>query len=258
MKDNIKVTENLHVENVSDDKNIESPTTTTTISENFNSKQHAKEMADSFFGWIKIDYKDSNSLLKKLLSMASDSRDTNNNDDDHEKSNSNDGDKFTADIVIQTSNASSASLNNKLFALLQSETRQFTVNENLNDEIVIDSHIVSTTSVMLTNTTVNIVTDEINNTEEPTTITTTTTTTTTEATTMATNKEEIKNITTTQSTTIVSSGKNSLFFVLLNFSFKYSKYFPLVNPQFVECVNACGIDHDCVRTKCVIDSTYFG
>lgn len=30
------------------------------------------------------------------------------------------------------------------------------------------------------------------------------------------------------------------------------------NPQFVECINSCGTDHDCVRTKCLSDSTYFG
>ncbi|RNA17285.1 hypothetical protein BpHYR1_044540 [Brachionus plicatilis] len=30
------------------------------------------------------------------------------------------------------------------------------------------------------------------------------------------------------------------------------------NPQFVECINSCGTDHDCVRTKCLLDSTYFG
>ena len=30
------------------------------------------------------------------------------------------------------------------------------------------------------------------------------------------------------------------------------------NPQFLECINACGTDHECVRNKCLMDSTYFG
>lgn len=30
------------------------------------------------------------------------------------------------------------------------------------------------------------------------------------------------------------------------------------NPQFLACINACGTDHDCVREKCLLDSTYFG
>ena len=30
------------------------------------------------------------------------------------------------------------------------------------------------------------------------------------------------------------------------------------NPQFLECITSCGTDHDCVRTKCLLDSTYFG
>ena len=30
------------------------------------------------------------------------------------------------------------------------------------------------------------------------------------------------------------------------------------NPQFMQCVNTCGSDHECIRQRCLLDSTYFG
>jgi hypothetical protein len=62
--------------------------------------------------------------------------------------------------------------------------------------------------------------------------------------------------TTSETTSIIYPGK----YIKLKIEIAcYSIFFEILdNPQFIACMESCNTDHECVRTQCLLDSTYIG